>query len=217
MATASSIAQTGIVRPATVETWFDSIVGTENSGIINGPQYKVELQGRRSNPFFGEGEVNGIVHFDGKLYSVPLIYDIYKDELVVKHLAQSGRAWFIQLDKKRVDEFVLSGRLFRNFDRGYHEVLFDGNNFVVLAKRTKTYEVRKSVFNYYEFDRTFIKSSNRWIASGRISTLLKIIPRGDEKEAKAFFNKNKIHGRLAGEKLMKAAAFVDELLNRKKQ
>jgi hypothetical protein len=215
-----TFAQPKQTQSATTETWFDDIIGRENSGIINGPEYKVQLLGARTNPFLASGEGSGLVTYNNNVYSVPLIYDIYKDELVVKHLSGSGHAWFVQLEKSQVKEFVLSGRLFRNFgsDRGYQEVLYDGANFQVLAKRTKTYEVRKGIFNYYEFNRNFIKDARGWKGLSGASGLARVIEdKADKKALKDFLNENKIKRKPSDSELARAAAFADELITKGKQ
>jgi hypothetical protein len=204
----------------TNEKWFDSIVGVENSGIINGPEYKVELQGAKSNPFLGKEEPNGIVVYDGKVYAVPLLYDIYKDELVVKHLTSSGRAWLIQLEKSLVSEFIVNGRRFRNFGsgRGFHEIIFESTNLQVLAKRAKRYEVRKTIFNYVQYDRLFIKRLDEWTPFSRSSGFMKVLPdKRQRKELKMFLNQSKIGGRLSNTELHKVSEFLDELLIKYKE
>jgi hypothetical protein len=199
------------------ETWFDNIIGVENSGVINGPEYKVKLQGARTNPFFGTGEASGIATYNNNTYAIPLIYDIYTDELVVKHMSTSGRAWFIQLEKSLVTEFVLPGHTFRNFggERGFHEVIYDGDNLQVLAKRTKRYEVKKGIFNYVQADRLFIKMGEMWKTFAGTSGFNKVLDnKAHRKHLKDFLNQNKIGGRLTNAELAQVGRFVDDLLTK---
>ena len=203
-----------------IETWFDNIVGVENSGLINGPEYKVKLQGARTNPFFGTGEASGIVTYNNNAYAIPLIYDVYTDELVAKHMSKSGRAWFIQLEKSQVTEFVLPGHTFRNFggERGYQEVIYDGENLQVLAKRTKRYEVKKGIFNYVAADRLFIKMGEMWKAFTGTSGFTKVLAdKAHRKQLKEFLNQNKIGGRLTNAELAQVGRFVDDLLTKPRQ
>jgi len=93
-----------------VESWFDSVIGIANSGIIDGPEYKMEFVGYRSDPFLKADAVKGSVRYKGETFHVPLIYDIYKDELIIKHPRSSGNIWFVQLDKKLVGNFSLEHR-----------------------------------------------------------------------------------------------------------
>jgi hypothetical protein len=198
-----------------MEGWYDQIIGVENAGVINGPEYKMELLGRASHPFFGSGETKGMVRYNQETFTVPLLYDIYKDAIVVKHLGRSGRGWLIQLDKKMVVEFVIEDRLFRNFDRGFHEVIFEGNNFLLVSRRTKISEVTKGITNYITHDRYFIIDANNWKTFRNTKSFVKMLPKKeDQKQVKLFVKEHKIKVRkFRNEDLYKVASLVNTLRN----
>jgi hypothetical protein len=199
------------------EIWFDKIIGIENSGIINGPEYKMELIGTSSHPFLDRRDVIGTVQYQHASYQVPLLYDIYKDEIIVKHFSASGRGWFVQLDKRRVQEFVIQGRRFRNFPDGFHEIIYECDQFLVVAKREVVDEVTRGLINYVKNDRYFIVESNRWkplVNTGSFGSLLSAP--AEKKELQSFVRQNKIKIRnFRNEDLAKVAGFVNSLRTKK--
>jgi hypothetical protein len=168
------------------------------------------------NPFYEAGEVNGIVRYAGHTYHVPLLYDIYKDELVVKHLSAKGVAWFIQLDKKVVAEFSFSNRLFRTFDRGYHEVMFEGSDFILLAKRSKISQLKRGVSVYERSDEFFLFDSSRWKRiTGKSGFRSLLADKQDRESLNEFIRKNRLKLKKSREEdFVKAATYVNTLRNR---
>jgi hypothetical protein len=211
-------AQTQITQAAANEIWFDEIIGIENSGILNGPEYKMELMGASSNPFFISGEVKGMLRYNQEVFYAPLLYDIYKDEIIVKHIGASGRAWLIRLEKKLVQEFTVSGHLFRNFDRGFHEVIYEGNNFLVVSKRSKQPYIRNRVTDYVSIDKFFIVDAGRWTSLRNKQGFINMLTsKEDKKKVKLFLNQNKIKvHKFRAEDMVKAGTFINALRNKQK-
>ena len=211
----TAISQQSAELTAANEKWIDQIIGVENSGIVNGVEYKMSASAT-GNPFYEAGEVNGIVRFAGHMYHVPLLYDIYKDELVVKHLSAKGAAWFIQLNKKAVDEFIFSNRLFRSFDRGYHEVMFEGNDFLLLAKRSKIPQFKRGVSVYDRHDEFFLVDSFRWKrVTGKSSFRSLLADKQERDSLNEFIKRNRVKLKKSREQdLIKAATYVNTLRNR---
>jgi hypothetical protein len=201
------------------ELWFDQLVGVENSGVINGRQYRMELRGGSSNPFFGAGEAKGIVLYNNQKYYVPLLYDIFKDELIVKHLSTAGLAWFVQLDKKLVQEFSMSGRLFRKFGSGFYEVIFEGEHLLVLAKRSRIGQTQKGIFNYIDDDRFFLVNAGKREPLRSLLGFERVLDDKEEKKAfRAFVRERKIKVRkFRNEDLASVGKFLNELRNKKQQ
>jgi hypothetical protein len=202
---------------ATGKSWFDKIIGIENTGVINGTEYKMEKLGASTHPFLLSGETNGQVHYQGDVFDVPVLYDIYKDELVVKYFSESGRVWFILLDKTQVQEFVISAHLFKNFDRGFHEVIFQGNDFLLLSKRAKISQMRNRIFNYAQNDRYFFVESDRWKpVSGKAGFLKMLGSKEDKRELKLFIRKNHIKiRRFRNDDMVKVASFINSLRSKR--
>jgi hypothetical protein len=211
---ASPLAVRAQVFPTAVrEDWFDKITGIENSGIINGPEYRMNMLGASSNPFLEARAIDGLIRYNDQVFHVPLLYDIYQDVIIVKHLSRSGAVWLIRPDKTLVQEFVISNRLFRNFDRGFHQVLFENTNFSLVSKRSMITQVKKGVLNYIEADRFFILQNGRWKSVWSKGSFLKMLAsKEDKKRLKMFINQNKIKVRkFKDEDLVKVAMFFSTL------
>jgi hypothetical protein len=157
----------------------------------------------------------GTINIDGRNYSATLLYDIYKNEIIVKHINKSGHGWFIELDRNSVKEFTITGRLFTNFRGVFHEVLFRSAGLLVVAKRSKLRRVKGNIQNYIENNEYFLVSKNNWTRLWGDSSFKKLLRTKEEKEKlKQFLSVNKIKVRKhRDEELVKVAGFIDGLLN----
>lgn len=198
---------------ATLSNWFDQTIGVENSGLINGVQYKMSFLGASSNPFFGEVEKQGTIRFKGEVYNATVLYDCYQDVVIVKHLGSSGQAWFIQPDKKSVEEFTIGNHVFRKLNDSWHEVFFESRDMKVIAKRAKRQSVNKSISNYAVNDEFFIVEGKNWTRFKTITAFAKLLPnKADKEEFNSFIKQNKIKTRkFSDDDLIKAATFVSNL------
>lgn len=201
-----------------METYFDQITGIENAGVINGRQYRMGQLGAKSNPFFDKGEVLGMVEYHGNRHSVPLLYDISKDELVLKHISAQGLAWFVQLQKNAVSEFYIWDRRFRRFDRGFHEVIFDESELMILAKRSKVGKTEKGIFNYLNDDNYFVVHSGVWSPLRNSSGVLRLLQdKEQKKKVKSFIQKNGIRiRRFEHDELALLGNFLVDVLKEKR-
>lgn len=193
--------------------WFDRTVGVENSGLINGIEYKMALVAPTSHPFVEKSEVNGVVIYKGQTYSGPLLYDIHLDEVIVKHLNASGRVWFVQLNKDWVDEFTIAGRRFVNLNGRFHEVLFEKDDLRIVARRSKFTRLNKGIFNYEVNDRYFIVDGENWrVFSGKAGISSIVSTKEDRKKVRSFISQNKIRvSRFDPQQLAKIGAFIYSL------
>lgn len=129
---------------------YDS-AAVESQHLYNGQQYYVYDSQSEEHPFFLSREwVTGSVFYDGQLFdSIPLLYDIVKDQLVVRYTKSFGN---VSLQSEKVGHFHLSGGELagHNFIRleagqgagvgmrtGFYDLIYDGPS-NVLSRRTKT-------------------------------------------------------------------------------
>ena len=207
-------AQRPAVALAETESWFDGHIGIENSGLINGSNYKVKFLGVGTNPFFQEGELTGTVSTAGQLYNASLLYDISRDVLVVKHMSTSGLAWFIELEKKTVDEFSLGDKVFRPYNGGFHELVFESDSFFILGRYKKEERAEKGVNKYFPVNEYFIVSKGRWMRVGSIAAFNNLIAdKGQRRELKAFMRAQRIRpAKFDTDDLIRVGQFVSKLL-----
>jgi hypothetical protein len=134
-----------------------------NYDIINGKEYIFYHKLNQANPFFRSTmRANGAIYYEGRVYSgYGMIYDIYKDELVINYLNPAGHLNMVSLNKHCVDSFDInvnndSNRfLFLNFPdsssmkSGYYEVPFRGKT-MLLVKHLKTFSLINGQDVYYD-------------------------------------------------------------------
>jgi hypothetical protein len=160
------------------EIWFDKLVGPENTGLLNGREYFISFPGASSHPFFGSREVTGEkLVFHSQLYvNVPLLYDIFNDEIILRHLDKRNQFTMIALDKDRVESFTLYGHFFKkirlkgasepHLANGFFDVLFAGDNISLIAKRRKTSYANVGKRDYQEDAGYFFMKGERWTPLG---------------------------------------------------
>lgn len=208
-----AVAQRPSPPSAAIGNWFDQTIGVENSGLINGVQYKMSFLGASSNPFFGDGTLQGTIRFKGEVYNANIMYDCYQDVVIVKHISSSGQAWFIQPDKRSVEEFTIGNHVFRKLNDAWHGIFFESKDMKVVAKRAKRQSVNRSISNYTVNDEFFIVEGKNWTRFKTISAFEKLLTsKNDKEEFTSFIKQNKIRTRkFSDEDLIKAATFVSNL------
>jgi hypothetical protein len=112
-----------------------------NYDIVNGPEYIVYHRLNHSNPFFQSATLStGKVYSGRRIYNdYRLIYDIFKDELILNYLDPTGYPKLVSLNKHYIDSFDIilnnsityrfSNILFKpedNMKNGYYEMKFRG-------------------------------------------------------------------------------------------
>ncbi len=170
------------------EIWFDKVVGPENTGLLNGREYFIAFPGATSHPFFGSREVtNEKLVFQSQVYmNVPLLYDIFNDELALRHRDKRNMFTMVLLEKDRVESFTLYNHYFKRIQlkgssephlaNGFFDVLFEGSDISLVAKRRKTSYVNSGRKDYQEDVRYFYLLGNRWTEVGGKSSFYELSP-----------------------------------------
>ncbi|MCM4158566.1 hypothetical protein FHG64_13355 [Antarcticibacterium flavum] len=141
--------------------WFDNQIGTENTRLLNGTAYSDRHRTiNEKNKLFGSATGKGSVLYDGQWFpDLQMRYNVFDDVLVVQ--LESGLGLnIIQLVKEKVERFNLNGTPFINIIpqnnagvTGFHEVLWEDNNFKVLKKHAlRLNEKRDREISYFEFE-----------------------------------------------------------------
>jgi hypothetical protein len=205
------------------EIWFDKLVGFENSGIINGPEYFIPMQGSTTHPFYGSRDLSleWVVFKDQRYGNVALMYDIYGDILILRHRDKNGIFVLIQLEKEYVDAFTLYGHQFKKISivdsndkkqtPRFFDILFDGEMIDLVAERKKTIHVVDSRPQYQYEEKFYFLKNNRLIPLTSKKNIYTSSNRYDSrKNTQDFINKNKLN--IRDEKdLLLIAGFCDSL------
>lgn len=142
----------------TAYTWFDGVVGQENTNLFNGIEY-IEQHATVNDRQKFLGSVlflpGNVVYGNEPYFNIELKYNVYDDLLLVKNL----RGEAIELHKKRIKQFEIAGNSFVNVRdtlqgnaSGFYEVLLNTPQIELLKKhRKKQRKFLDRAFTYYEF------------------------------------------------------------------
>ena len=153
-----------------VERWFENTINPQYSFIINGPEYHTSFKGLKSHPFYktAECEISFVVYNANNYRNVNILYDTYKDILILRCILPTGFV-FIELDEKYVEQFDLHNHHFKKFDTGiaagigtYFDVLFEAKQFSIVVKRHKIQRIDTGTKDYLEDDVYYILNAGRW-------------------------------------------------------
>lgn len=211
------IGQSFLHLPTQKEIWFDSIVGVENSGIVNGPEYKVSVRGKNTHPFFLTGETSGKVIIQGQEYTAPLMYDVYANALVLKHISSSGSAWFVELEKEKVTAFEIFDHTFKNFEgKGFYDVLLEAPTLTLVVERTKKVVIKDRTMKYNTVDYFYLIDNKKWRPLRNKASITRLVDTKEKVRAlKKFIRGEKIRtkGSFNEKNLIKILAYCETLRN----
>lgn len=201
------------VNPANISTqlhdYFDVVYGVDQQP-VNGQYYYGALHGSIfGDPYYIDDSFKmGSVMVDSILFSnLNLQYDIYLNNIVLRHISINGSLIELSLINRDIDQFEIDGRLFRPIieengggKRLFCEVIVEGHvSYYVLRK--KRLALTKSSGTNYEYIETvngYLIIGDDQIPIRKNKTLYKLYPEL-KKELKIFLrsarqdiNKNKI-------------------------
>jgi hypothetical protein len=141
------------------------------------------------------------VHFDGQPFdSVPIMYDIYKQQLIIKDL----EANFLILSNDRVSSFSVGEWNFRKLlvdvdlpsymDSGFYQLLYNGQiKYIVYRKKSRQEQVRDmKIIPYYENkDRYYVQKEGEYWPIDSKKSLYALFPTY-KKALKKFVRQNKL-------------------------
>jgi hypothetical protein len=196
-----------------IETWFDSIIGSENSGIVNGREYQVSFKGFQTHPFFEKEATTASVEYNKNTFkNIFILYDIFSDELVLLHKHSNGLA-YIQLDKEKLGGFEIYKRRFKKINNTFCELLFERENFSLVARRMKVKKVTGSTVDYERSDRVYLVANDQWRwLTGKKSFLRALESKPQRKRLSEFLRSNKIRvSKITDPELRKVAEYIYQL------
>ena len=117
----------------------------DNAPVFNGQEYLYYTFKMEGDPFFGNADFTyGWVNYNGRKYdSLPLIYDLVRNQLVVLSPDHHSR---IVMHNEFIDSFSLIGHTFialredhnqNLYNSGFYDLLFNGQHVQFLARRIK--------------------------------------------------------------------------------
>lgn len=184
-----------------LESWYDREIGLKNTVLQTGSLMDFSVKSRKSHPYFNtKFWVKGDLVYQGQSFeSIPMIYNIEEDALVIQEVVYEHSGRPIKLISNQVSEFTLEGRTFKfikesigPFEEGFFEMLYEGEEISLLAKRTKLLEINSTgELEYEEKDRYYLKKGNNYHTIYRKSSLIRLF-KTHEKDIRLFIRKNNI-------------------------
>jgi hypothetical protein len=165
-----------------------------------------------------ELQTGTVVYDELEFVNVPMLYDLFKDQVVIQHFNGFTRIGLVQ---EKVTAFTLNGHHFIRLDSllgapiitGYYDELYSGR-LKVLAKRGKYIEETIKDELEREFiqkDLFFIQKDSTYHAIKNYKGLLTLL-KDRSKEVRQYLRKNRIKYRKGPENaIVKATAYYDSL------
>ncbi|WP_430811399.1 MULTISPECIES: hypothetical protein [unclassified Carboxylicivirga] len=135
---------------------------------INGREYKPYHYPTHENPYLNDRQGEGTLYMEGRTYpNKKLLYDIYKDLLIVNPEFYELSNIYIQLKQSEVDSFDISfdhinfrlihyKEAYENLKAGYYQCIYKSDNTTLLLKH---YAIKSSD----ESLTTYLKKTQRYL------------------------------------------------------
>lgn len=136
-------------------TWFDQIIGVDNTSLYNGTEHKEKYRflNENSNYFNSSKFLTGNIIYDGELfYDVKLKYDAYQQEVIVRLQNRNLGSSVLKLFNSKIDEFSIMDSKFKKIEdktngtiemSGFYEISFQNHNLIFYKKHQK---VKREIF-----------------------------------------------------------------------
>jgi hypothetical protein len=181
---------------------------SQSQNLYNGRQYYVYDNRSEEHQFFEFRKWhNGVIMYDGQRFdSIPLLYDIFKDELVIKHfngdhiLLQSEKVDYFNVDNHNFQRLEAGKDINEQMHTGFYDVLYNGKSRTIVRRVKSRQEkiVDKMVVALYPQKNLFyVKKGDRYYGVNTKKATLNLFPeykrelRRVLKDEKIKFRKNR--------------------------
>lgn len=174
---------------------------TQSQNLYNGRLYYVYDARMEEHQFFGERKwQNGVVFYDGQRFdSIPMVYDIVRDELVVKHFYGD----YMLLQSEKVDYFFKDAHKFKRMEAGkdispqmrtgFYDIKYDGETKLLIRRSKQRQEkiVEKRVITYFPAkDFYYIRKDNLYYSVRSKRSVFGLFPDRKKELRKALRDEN---------------------------
>jgi hypothetical protein len=153
-------------------SWFDKVVGINNTSLYDGIEYKEKYIKRNENSNFFQSSnfLSGSVNYGGESYfHLELKYDVYEQEVLVKLQNRKSGEVVIKLVKNKIDNFYIGDHKFVKIEdnrsgvvemTGFYEVSVQSSFFTFFTKHQK---IKRDVFHEGNIFHEFIDAKNKYV------------------------------------------------------
>lgn len=200
---------------------YDSLIGIENIGLINGTPHFVDFRSKNSHPFFESiNWQEGEIRLRDQVYpNVRIKYDTYKQVLVLGVEKQEGRLTPVQLQGMGISSFQIGPSVFKNIQNesppvgnSFYEILYEGKELSLLAKRIKSDEVNEKTLSveFKENDKLYLHLNGVLTEFKRRGTFYSLFPK-QKNSIKSYIKENKLKvNDKSLDHLIKLASYCDQ-------
>lgn len=214
---AGCVGATRLCAQEVLETPMDQI-----DNLLQGRIYEPIYDGVKGSQFLFDNWQEGQIELLGHGYSgLPLLYDIFQDELVLLY-RQPSSLDFIQLIKGYITYFMLGQRLFINIEysayrdlrlaSGFYELLLN-DSISLLVKRRMDLQPENSVSTFYRRDERYLVFNGKAFLIRSKGTFFKAIGGIYKKQVQRFMKENniKLNKRTTDSEWLAVIEYLNEL------
>ncbi|MEZ4900343.1 MAG: hypothetical protein R2822_00490 [Spirosomataceae bacterium] len=220
----SAALNTATTTPPNLATTMYQAATILSPHLYNGNRYHIYDSRSLDHQFFQTEEwAKGVIEYDGQRFEeVPMLYDIFKDQVVIQYKGHPG---LIQLQSERVRAFSYIDHHFIriesdrtagvNLSTGFYDILYDGKT-QVLARRTKLRQEQiegdKVKVSFSSKDVFYIKKEGKYYSANTKNGVLSVFE--DQKKAlKKYLREQRLNYRKNTEvALVKLATYYDQIV-----
>jgi|SaaInlStandDraft_1057018.scaffolds.fasta_scaffold00651_3 hypothetical protein len=183
--------------------WYDSMIGQENIGLIEGSLYPFLNKSLHSHEYFIEKYwQHGRLTYKGQNFEVNMLYNTFHDLLLIQNVTNSSTKMEpLKLVQYLISDFEIGDKIFKRLDGieapeipGFYQVLFEAPEINILVRRAKkkvigtTPEGNPGV-TYYPLASYFLMTKNHQIKINNKSAFFKAYP-SHKQEIRDFIGSN---------------------------
>lgn len=199
---------------------YHHYIGAE-SRIYNGRQYLPYVFLKEGSPFYlSDTLANGWISYDGSLYSLPLQYDVARQQVIISNF--KGPRLFLQ--NELIDSFHFLNHTFKRLEKeanpnikntGFYDILYQGS-VEVWAHREKRFTEKfkddKVLRVFYNYDRFYIYKNGLYHLVKNENDVFRVLG-GKRREVTKLMRRKRVKFRRHNfeEALIMAATFFDQI------
>jgi hypothetical protein len=186
-----------------VTIWYDSMIGQENIGLIEGTLYPFLNKSLHSHEYFIEKNWQlGRLIYKGQTFEVNMLYNTFHDLLLIQNATNSSTKMEpLKLAQYLISDFEIGDKIFKRLDGieapeipGFYQVLFEAPEINILVRRAKnkvigTTSEGNSGVTYYPLASYFLMTKNHQIKINNKSAFFKAYP-SHKQEIRDFIGSN---------------------------
>ncbi|WP_229214141.1 hypothetical protein [Dyadobacter flavalbus] len=181
---------------------------SQSQNLYNGRQYYMYDSRSEEHQFFLDRKwKKGSVLYDGQLFdSIPMLYDIFQDELVIKHfngddlLLQSEKTDYFEVNGHRFERMEAGKNIDAQMRTGFYDVLYNGKTRTLVRRskqRQETIQDKRVTALFPQKDFFYISKNGRYNAVHSRKSVFSLFPEHKKelrkvlKDQKIRFKKNR--------------------------